>query len=78
MIHLKIKPEVGVLWAFPSWLNHMVWPFSGDGERRTISMNVSMWTPEQLDPASKEIYDKIRGKDGHGNLSAGAKLIKND
>ena len=60
---LRLKPEVGKVWVFPSWLNHMVYPFKGEGERRTISMNVSMWKPEQLDPESREIFDKIRGED---------------
>ena len=60
---LRLKPEVGKVWVFPSWLNHMVWPFTGEGERRTISMNVSMWPPEQLDPERREIFDKIRGED---------------
>jgi len=28
---------------FPSWLNHMVYPFEGEGERRTIAGNLNVW-----------------------------------
>jgi hypothetical protein len=32
---------------FPHWLNHMVYPFDCDGERRSISGNITMMTEEQ-------------------------------
>ena len=35
-----IKPEVGKLLVFPNWLLHRVEPFFGDGERRTLSLNM--------------------------------------
>jgi hypothetical protein len=38
-----IKPEVGKLLVFPSWLQHMVYPFKGKGERRTIASNLNCW-----------------------------------
>tara|TARA_B100001093_G_scaffold219019_1_gene209987 strand:- start:2198 stop:2902 length:705 start_codon:yes stop_codon:yes gene_type:complete len=38
-----IKPEVGKLLVFPSWLQHMVYPFKGEGERRTIASNLNCW-----------------------------------
>ena len=34
-----VKPEVGTLIMFPSWLRHGVNPFFGEGERRTFSAN---------------------------------------
>ena len=34
-----VKPEVGTLIMFPSWLRHSVNPFFGEGERRTFSAN---------------------------------------
>jgi len=37
-----IKPEVGKLLVFPNWLLHRVEPFSGDGERRTLSCNMDV------------------------------------
>jgi len=40
-----IKPEVGMMLMFPSWLRHGVMPFFGEGERRTFSANMNV-TPE--------------------------------
>ena len=39
---LTVKPEVGKLYVFPSWLAHMVYPFEGDGERRTVASNLNV------------------------------------
>ena len=41
-----IKPEVGKMLMFPSWLTHMVYPFEGDGERRTVAANLNVWKVE--------------------------------
>tara|TARA_R110002072_G_scaffold67045_4_gene164826 strand:- start:13097 stop:13600 length:504 start_codon:yes stop_codon:yes gene_type:complete len=41
-----IKPEVGKMLMFPSWLTHMVYPFEGDGERRTVAGNLNVWKVE--------------------------------
>ena len=38
-----MKPEVGKFFMFPSWLQHMVYPFQGDGERRTVAANLNVW-----------------------------------
>lgn len=38
-----IQPEVGKLFIFPIWLQHMVYPFKGEGERRTIAANLCGW-----------------------------------
>ena len=38
-----IRPEVGKLYLFPSWLQHMVYPFQGKGERRTVAANLNCW-----------------------------------
>lgn len=38
-----MKPEVGKLLVFPSWLQHMVYPFRGEGERRTVASNLNCW-----------------------------------
>jgi len=35
-----IKPHVGKLVVFPNWLLHRVEPFFGEGERRTLSLNI--------------------------------------
>lgn len=36
-----IKPEPGKLLLFPSWLQHCVYPFFGEGERRTVAGNLN-------------------------------------
>ena len=41
--NFMIKPEVGKLLVFPSWLQHMVYPFKGEGERRTVASNLNCW-----------------------------------
>ena len=38
-----LRPEVGKLYLFPSWLQHMVYPFQGKGERRTVAANLNCW-----------------------------------
>ena len=45
----NIQPEVGWLYLFPSSLNHQVYPFKGEGERRGISFNIDVISQEQLD-----------------------------
>ena len=42
-----IKPEVGKMLMFPSWLTHMVYPFEGEGERRTVAANLNVWKVEE-------------------------------
>jgi len=42
--NLKFKPEVGKFLIFPSWLKHLVYPFSVEGERRVLSFNAKMIT----------------------------------
>ena len=44
--NLKFKPEVGKLLVFPSWLKHFVYPFTCEGERRSMSFNAHMYVPE--------------------------------
>jgi len=48
-----MTPEVGKLLLFPSWLQHMVYPFKGEGERRTIASNLNCWDVQQ--PSPKEV-----------------------
>lgn len=44
-----VKPEVGTLLMFPSWLRHSVNPFFGEGERRTLSANLNVYKFEELE-----------------------------
>ncbi len=52
-----VKPEVGKLLMFPSWMQHCVYPFFGEGERRTVAGNLNCFdlTPEEL----KEAQDGV-------------------
>ena len=34
-----VKPQVGKFYVFPHYLMHLVYPFKGQGERRSISFN---------------------------------------
>jgi len=38
-----VEPRVGDLWIFPKWLEHGVYPFRGDGTRRTLAANMNVW-----------------------------------
>ena len=44
-----IKPEVGKFLMFPSWHQHMVYPFEGEGERRTVAANLNVWNVQDSD-----------------------------
>jgi hypothetical protein len=37
-----IKPAVGDVYMFPSWLTHQVYPFRSAGERRSMAFNVTL------------------------------------
>ena len=43
----SIQPKVGRLLMFPSWMQHMVYPFFGVGERRTVAANLNCWDREE-------------------------------
>ena len=47
-VQFNVPPEVGWMYLFPSTLNHQVYPFKGEGERRGISFNVDVISKEQL------------------------------
>ena len=38
----SIKPEAGMLWLFPSWLEHEVTPNNSTETRISISFNISI------------------------------------
>ena len=52
-----IKPEVGKLLMFPSWMQHCVYPFFGPGERRTVAGNLNCFnlTPEEIQEAQNGV-----------------------
>ena len=57
-----IKPEVGTMLMFPSWLRHGVMPFFGEGERRTFSANMN------VTPKTKITDDHYRKHTPESNL----------
>ena len=44
--NLMFRPQGGDFYIFPGWLNHTVYPFEGDGRRRSFSMNLIMTKEE--------------------------------
>jgi len=42
MLNIYVKPKKGLCLLFPSWLQHCVMPFFGEGERRTMSANFNI------------------------------------
>ena len=52
---LYIMPVPGKLLLFPSWMQHTVYPFFGEGERRTVAGNLNCFdlTKEQLEELEK-------------------------
>ena len=51
-----VKPEPGKLLMFPSWMQHCVYPFFGDGERRTVAGNLNCFNLN--DKQIKELQKK--------------------
>ena len=45
---ILLQPKVGRQLMFPSWMQHMVYPFFGEGERRTVAANLNCWKTEEL------------------------------
>jgi len=41
-----VKPQIGDLYLFPSWLAHQVYPFRSKGERRSMSFNIHLRAKE--------------------------------
>ena len=50
-----MQPEVGKLLVFPSWLQHMVYPFKGKGERRTVASNLNCWDIQEQPTEIEEV-----------------------
>ena len=45
---LRIRPTPGKIMLFPSWLQHVFYPFEGDGERRTVAGNLNVWSLREV------------------------------
>jgi hypothetical protein len=46
-----------LLLMFPSWMQHCVYPFQGDGERRTVAGNINCF-----DLTQDEIQEKLKNE----------------
>ena len=44
--NIVVRPQVGRLYMFPQWMQHMVYPFKGEGERRTVAANLNCFRQE--------------------------------
>jgi len=44
---ISLQPKIGRQLMFPSWMQHMVYPFFGEGERRTVAANLNCWEQEK-------------------------------
>ena len=56
-----LHPEPGVVYLFPSWLQHVVYPFKGPGTRLSIATNLNVWG-ETADPKRNLIESMKEGK----------------
>jgi len=54
--------NLGVLYIFPAGLGHSVYPFKGEGERRSLSFNADIISQKQLDSIAEQ--EKVK----HENL----------
>ena len=45
--NIVVRPQVGRLYMFPQWMQHMVYPFKGEGERRTVAAKLNCF-PQEL------------------------------
>ena len=60
---LQVEPRRGLMLLFPSWLLHTVYPFIGEGERRSISLNANyrIFMPTGKKQDGKEVMEWIAG-----------------
>ena len=47
---VAVRPEVGLMVMFPIWMNHCVYPFKGEGERRSVASNLVIGIKGDLFP----------------------------
>ena len=63
---LRLKPEVGVIYFFPAWLQHEVYPFRSEGERWSFSFNTTVTNllsdTELTNDDKLEIYEARNAK----------------
>ena len=51
---ITLQPKVGRQLVFPSWMQHMVYPFFGKGERRTVAANLNVWDAQPSEGEKNE------------------------
>jgi uncharacterized protein (TIGR02466 family) len=57
---VRVRPESGLLVAFPSWLYHWVHPYAGQSPRIAVSFNVTLAAPETV---KTSIIEATAGRD---------------
>jgi hypothetical protein len=57
---VRVRPESGLLVAFPSWLYHWVHPYAGQSPRIAVSFNVTLAAP---DTVRTSIIEATAGRD---------------
>ena len=67
-----LKPKEGEMWIFPNWLKHQVYPFFGEGERRSMAMNWAVYDSEEelkryMNEDQIKAFDENKEKNGGGN-----------
>jgi hypothetical protein len=68
MGHVSKSPKEGMCYLFPSFMQHTVYPFRGDGERISISFNFSVeWGDKEVDPMVAARYRSEVGPIGDEN-----------
>ena len=68
-----MQPKVGRYLIFPKWLNHEVFPFFGEGERRTFVANFNIH--DSLEEKSK-YSNVLKEKMERGEIDAQGNIIK--
>ena len=54
-----IKPTPGKLILFPSWMQHTVYPFFGEGERRTVAGNLNCFDLTEEEIKEREKNERV-------------------
>ena len=68
MGHISKSPEEGMCYLFPSFMQHTVYPFRGDGHRISIAFNFTVeWGDKEVDPMTAARYRAEVGPIGDKN-----------
>jgi hypothetical protein len=75
MGHVSKSPKEGMVYLFPSFMQHTVYPFKGPGERVSIAFNFSIeWGDKEIDPLIAARYRAEMGGKGPLKEHAGVAI----